>query len=103
VAAPQHGGNHVAFHMEDGVELVLFRRSALAELNQGIADMSGANEVILSLYAESRAEVDEVLAKAMAAGGTQAGDTEGADWGYHGHFRDPDGHLWEIVSFGNGQ
>jgi uncharacterized protein len=99
IAAPEHGGNHVLFEMEGGLSFVLFDRAALLELTQSTGGVRGENEVILSYPAESREEVDAILAAAEASGGTRAGEIEDADWGYHGHFRDPDGHLWEAIWF----
>jgi hypothetical protein len=47
---------------------------------------------------DSRAEVDEVLAQAEAAGAVVAEAAHDRPWGiYSGYFQDPDGHLWEII------
>jgi predicted lactoylglutathione lyase len=46
----------------------------------------------------SRAEVDEVIAQAQAAGAAVTGSPHDRPWGiYSGYFHDPDGHLWEII------
>jgi predicted lactoylglutathione lyase len=46
----------------------------------------------------SKREVDELLAQAEAAGATLTDRPHGRPWGiYSGYFRDPDGHLWEIM------
>ena len=61
-----------------------------------IADASRYTEVIVSLTTENRAEVDETVRKAVAAGASTP--TEAKDFGFmyqHG-FQDPDGHLWEV-------
>ncbi|MEQ1901059.1 MAG: VOC family protein [Devosia sp.] len=97
VSAPEHGGNHILFTLESGLSLVLFDRIELAKLTPGSAPAAGG--AILSYPAESREEVDAVIAAAVAAGGTQAGDILAEPFGYHGHFRDPDGNLWEVVWF----
>jgi uncharacterized protein len=45
-----------------------------------------------------RASVDAVLAEAVAAGGTLTEAPHERPWGiYSGYFRDPDGHLWEVI------
>ena len=64
---------------------------------QSITDTAKSTEVLLCLSCESRAEVDELVAKAKAAGGTTP--TEPKDYGFmYGHgFQDLDGHLWELV------
>ena len=65
--------------------------------NKGIADTSQVNESIICLSAESRADVDSIVAKAVEAGATIA--TEPQDYGFmynHG-FLDLDGHVWEYT------
>ena len=62
-----------------------------------LVDANAATEVIVCLSCESRAEVDELVAKAKAAGGTIPGEPK--DYGFmYGHgFQDIDGHLWGLV------
>jgi uncharacterized glyoxalase superfamily protein PhnB len=46
----------------------------------------------------SRAEVDEIVAAASAAGATVTKPpAETFYGGYAGWFRDPDGHVWEVA------
>lgn len=46
----------------------------------------------------SKAEVDALLARAVANGGTLQKPAHDAFWGgYSGYFRDPDGHPWEVA------
>lgn len=46
----------------------------------------------------STQEVDAVMARALAAGATGLAAAKKADWGgYHGHFADPDGNIWEVA------
>ncbi|MEX0647441.1 MAG: VOC family protein [Balneolaceae bacterium] len=56
-----------------------------------------AVECILSCALDSKEEVDEILKKAEANGGSIPNPPADEPWGYTGYFRDPDGHLWEIV------
>ena len=62
-----------------------------------VADATKSTEVLVCLSCTSRAEVDDLVRKALAAGGTapQAPQDHGFMYG-HG-FEDPDGHLWELV------
>ena len=62
-----------------------------------LCDTKQATEVLLCLSAESRAEVDQLVAKALAAGGSLY--KEPIDFGFmYGHsFQDPDGHQWEVM------
>ena len=61
-----------------------------------IADARTCSEVLIFISADSRDAVDEVLAKAEAAGGT-ADPSPKQDYGfmYGRSFEDPDGHIWE--------
>lgn len=62
-----------------------------------ICDAWKCTEVLVCLSCESRARVDELVAKAVAAGG--AIPREAQDHGFmYGHaFEDLDGHIWELV------
>ena len=63
-----------------------------------LVDSKTHTEAILSLSAESREEVDELVAKALGAGGSPANEPMDQAGFMYGHsFYDPDGHLWEIV------
>ncbi|MEQ8735710.1 MAG: VOC family protein [Rhodospirillaceae bacterium] len=54
--------------------------------------------VSLAYNTHDRAEVDAVLAEAVAAGATLQKSAEEVFWGgYSGYFADPDGHLWEVA------
>jgi predicted lactoylglutathione lyase len=53
---------------------------------------------VISCAMGSRAEVDEALARAAAAGGSAPVPASEVDGGYMGYFSDPDGHLWELVA-----
>jgi predicted lactoylglutathione lyase len=61
-----------------------------------VADATRSTEVLLALSCESVAEVDAMVAKALAAGGRAP--VERKDHGFmvqHG-FEDLDGHQWEV-------
>ena len=60
-----------------------------------ICDTSKAVEVLICLSCDSRAEVEEMGAKAVAAG---AANAEATDYGfmYQHSFTDPDGHCWAL-------
>ncbi|PSJ47672.1 glyoxalase/bleomycin resistance/extradiol dioxygenase family protein [Zobellella endophytica] len=61
-----------------------------------IADAASTTEVLLALQLESRARVDELMAKVLAAGGREAREPEEYDFMYGRAFEDPDGHIWEL-------
>ena len=62
-----------------------------------IADSAKTSEVLLCLSAESREKVDELINKAVAAGGTANDDVQDQGFMYGRSFEDLDNHSWEIV------
>ena len=60
-----------------------------------IADARETTEVLLALSADSRADVDAITEKAIAAGGCEPRAPEDHGWMYGRSFEDPDGHIWE--------
>jgi catechol 2,3-dioxygenase-like lactoylglutathione lyase family enzyme len=98
IAGPEHGGHHILFELEDGLSLVLFLRSALADVIGQPATGRNPLAGVLSHYAASNDEVDSILARAEAAGAILSPAVD-QPWGaYTGYFADPDGHIWEIMA-----
>lgn len=62
----------------------------------GISDAFNSTEVILALSADSRKEVDEMVNKAVAAGGKTPNEKQDQGFMYGWGFQDLDGHLWEV-------
>lgn len=62
-----------------------------------VADARKGTEVLVCLSADSRAKVDETVAKALAAGGTAPNPKQDHGFMYGHGFEDLDGHVWEIV------
>lgn len=62
-----------------------------------ISDTSKAKEVLVALSCDSRAEVEDLKARALAAGGSQWMPPQDHGFMYGDSFQDPDGHVWEIV------
>lgn len=56
-----------------------------------------SREVVIALSAGSPQEVDDLVARALAAGGAKAQDriSDGPMYGWS--FLDPDGHQWELI------
>ena len=64
---------------------------------KAICDSTKSTEVLVCLSYESRDKVNDMVRKAVAAGGTTY--TESKDYGFmyqHG-FQDLDGHIWELI------
>jgi uncharacterized protein len=62
-----------------------------------ICDATKSTEVLVCLSSESRAEVDEMVRKAIAAGGTTYKEPQDHGFMYGHGFQDLDGHIWETV------
>ncbi|MDP9142654.1 MAG: VOC family protein [Pseudomonadota bacterium] len=63
---------------------------------KAIADARKTTEVLVAISYESRAEVDEVVRKAVAAGGNTYNQPQDHGFMYGHGFQDPDGHIWEV-------
>ena len=62
-----------------------------------ICDTSTHTEALIALSCGSRAEVDEMVAKALAAGGKPAMPATDHGFMYGWSFYDIDGHHWEVM------
>ena len=62
-----------------------------------LADPTTHTEAIVALSAASPEEVDELVDKALATGGSPANDPLEMDSMYGRSFQDPDGHTWELI------
>lgn len=62
-----------------------------------IADAKAATEVLVALSCESRAQVDEMVRKAVAAGGRTPTQPQDLGFMYQHGYEDLDGHMWELV------
>lgn len=60
-----------------------------------VCDAQKSTEVMLALSCANRAEVDELVRKALAAGGTTPRPPQDLGFMYSQAFEDPDGHIWE--------
>jgi hypothetical protein len=88
----------VAFFTLNGTWLGLYGREALAGDAQISAEGTGFEGFALAHNVSSEAEVDEVVAQAVAAGATLVKPPQKVFWGGRsGYFKDPDGHLWEVA------
>jgi uncharacterized glyoxalase superfamily protein PhnB len=81
-----------------GSSLSLYPRSELAKDAKVPLGPPKTGEFSIGHAAGSREEVDALLARAEAAGAALTEKPHDRPWGiYSGYFRDPDGHLWEVV------
>ena len=64
---------------------------------KAICDATKSTEVLVCLSTESRKEVDEMVERAIAAGGTTYNEPQDHGFMYAHGFQDLDGHIWELV------
>ncbi|MFC4476699.1 VOC family protein [Flavobacterium chungangensis] len=64
--------------------------------NKQICDSATTSEVLISISLDSRKQVDEMLEKAVKAGGTDYIEAKDYGWMYQRTFLDVDGHHWEV-------
>lgn len=64
---------------------------------KAICDATESTEVLVCLSCESRADVDDMVSKAVAAGGTTYNEPQDHGFMYAHGFQDLNGHIWELV------
>jgi predicted lactoylglutathione lyase len=62
-----------------------------------ICDATKSTEVLIALSLEGREKVDEIVRKAVAAGGTTYNKPQDHGFMYAHGFQDLDGHIWEVL------
>lgn len=93
----EHGAV-VFIDLQAGLRLALWPRQSIAHDSGLPVSAPSATDFTLGHNVSSRAEVNEVLEQASAAGATIVKPGEETFWGgYAGYFQDPDGHMWEVV------
>ena len=88
------------FELQNGLLLSLYPRTELAKDAKVPLDPPKTGEFSIGHAVASKAEVNALLtqAQAQAAGATLTDQPHDRPWGiYSGYFRDPDGHLWEVL------
>lgn len=89
----------VGFVISDTISLMLTTHARFKDFTpKEICDTSQAVEVLLSLSCETRDEVDSLVAKALAAGGTTYDEPEDFGFMYTHSFIDLDGHGWGVLN-----
>jgi len=62
-----------------------------------LCDATRDTEVIVCLSTDSRSQVDDLVEKAVAAGGTTPQEARDYGFMYQHGYQDLDGHLWELL------
>jgi len=96
---PQFSGDAGAcFVMNEAILVMLLPHARFRDFTpKAVCDTSQAVEVLLSLGCDSRERVDELVAKALAAGGTTYDQPEDLGFMYSHSFVDLDGHGWGLL------
>lgn len=99
-AIAQDYPNYVSFDLGDRSSSLALYEWAAAAQDAGVSPAgSGFRGVSFHFIVPSREAVDEIISKAVAAGGSIVKDAQAAQWGgYSGYFSDPDGYLWKIAT-----
>lgn len=93
----EHGAV-VFIQLQAGLRLALWPRKSISHDTGVAVGPASATEMTIGHNVGSKAEVDEVMAQAGAAGAVIVKPAHDTFWGgYSGYFQDPDGHLWEVV------
>ena len=90
-------GDRALFNLNNGLKLVLYQRKELANEMSDPGSTTNSEGLIISHFADSREEVDNILERALQAGARRIGDIQDEPWSYAANFADLDGHQWEIV------
>ncbi len=64
---------------------------------KAICDATKSTEVLVCLSSESRQKVDDMVRKAVAAGGSTYAEPKDYGFMYQHGFQDLDGHIWEVI------
>ena len=89
----------VSVVVDENIVIQLVTRDLFAQyVPAGVGDPEQVTTVVIALTAGTRAEVDDLVAKASAAGGVVGPTTESdGGWTYQRAFSDLDGHVWEVL------
>ena len=81
---------------DDIYSMLLTEKKFKAFTPKAICDATKSTEVLIALTCENRGHVDEMVAKAIAAGGDTYDKPKDYGFMYAHGFQDLDGHIWEV-------
>lgn len=96
---PDFSGDDTAgFIISDQIQVMMTTHAKFLQLSpKPICDPTQFTQVLLCLSLDSRQQVDDMVARAVAAGGTTFEKAEDHGFMYSHSFIDPDGHGWGLV------
>jgi len=84
--------------VNDTIRVMLLSHARFRDFTpKEVCDTSKAVEVLISLACDTRERVDDLVARALAAGGTTYDEPEDLGFMYSHSFVDPDGHGWGLL------
>ncbi len=93
-------GSACCVALNDNVSVMLGSKEQFAEISpRPVGDPTKGCHALMSLNLDSREAVDDMVAKAVAAGGSQAHEPEDHGFMYQSAFYDLDGHGWGLTWF----
>ena len=82
----------------DDIYVMLLTHPKFKEFTKkDIADAHKTTEVLTCLSFDRKDKINEIVDKAVAAGGTEAREPTDYGFRYGRSFNDLDGHIWEII------
>jgi len=69
---------------------------------KAICDATQSSEVLICLSCDSRVDVDTMVRKAVAAGGSTYNEPQDQGFMYAHGYQDLDGHIWELMAMESG-
>lgn len=81
---------------EDAYFMLLVRDRFAGFSRRPVGDAVRETSALFSISVASREEVDQMVKKAVAAGGTHVSEPQDHGFMYQWSFYDPDGHHWEV-------
>ena len=81
---------------EDSYVMLLTEPKFQTFTPKAICDATKSTEVLVALSCDSRGEVDELVRKAVSAGGSTYNKPQDHGFMYGHGYQDLDGHIWEV-------
>ena len=83
--------------LSDDIYVMLLTHAKFKDFTpRQICDTTKSVEVLNALSCDSRPHVEELVRKAVAAGGSTYAEPKDYGFMYQHSFHDPDGHAWEV-------
>ena len=96
--------NAACMIVNDTTSVMLLAESYFATFTRKpVADANTSTETLLALSVDSRAEVDDFVAKAIAKGATEYAEPKDYGFMYQRGIADLDGHQWEVFHMDESQ